>query len=155
MTTAHTQGGTVLVLGLVMLTVLTLLALAALQGSTLELRVARNGIDRVRSHQAAESTLRQVEARLEASGGAGISSSAPPAAATALPWWRDADAPRWRDAGGGTAHSVEGLGFVRDTLTVGQPRDHRGRDFYALTARAGTDAGRAVVILRSTYARRR
>lgn len=48
---------------------------------------------------------------------------------------------------------VESLGFVSDSLTIGQGAP-QGRDFYQVTARSTGGSGRANTVLRSTYARR-
>ncbi|MEJ2576761.1 MAG: PilX N-terminal domain-containing pilus assembly protein [Gammaproteobacteria bacterium] len=163
MSASRRQQGVVLVVVLVLLTVLTLLGTTAMRTSTLEERIAGNGLARLAALQVAETGLRQGEQRVRgflgpadptpgSDGGSGLwALGAADPDADADPWWRERDPGWWTDVGGVV---IEQQAFVKDTLTLGQPADLAGWYFYRITTRATVPAGRAAVVLRSTYARR-
>jgi hypothetical protein len=89
-TTARTQGGAALIVGLVLLTVLTVLAISAMRTATLDLSMAGNAQFRENAFQLAESgleaTLRTIATNL-------IPLEALPACPAAPRPWSDADLP--------------------------------------------------------------
>jgi type IV pilus assembly protein PilX len=175
------QRGAVLIVALMLLVVLTLLALSAVQDTTLEEHMAGNMRSENVSFQSAEAGLREGETWISEQSGKPVASSSgsngvwildsPDADTTDdNPWWSDRDASWWTD--NGTAISddlaytasdnltkkpryiIEERGRVRDSLNIGFDRDNQGLDYYQVTTR-GVDMGdRIEVYLRSTYARR-
>jgi type IV pilus assembly protein PilX len=68
-----TQQGVVLIIGLIMLTVMTLLALTSMQSSGLQELMSNNTKDKVTAFEAAESAIRAAEVYLDTQGALNIS----------------------------------------------------------------------------------
>jgi type IV pilus assembly protein PilX len=178
---SNTQNGMALIVSLVLLVVLTLIALAAVQNTTLEERMAGALRAENVALQAAESALREGESWIN------TQDTQPKPSATSGPVW-SLDAPdmlladwwkTWAWASKATAYpdaaklsmfygdstGLSGSGkepryviqereLVKDSLTVGQQQDQTGRQFYEITARGVDLSGRGEVVLRSSFARR-
>lgn len=167
------QRGSVLVVSLMILVLLTLIGITAMGNTTLEEKMAGNSRDRQLAFQAAESALLANEDWLEpltvdpidASAGEGCSS--PPCnvleadgtviASKSASWWpinaREYGTARELDIAG-VAHDpyfvIEEQGFVPDSLEPNSP----GRTMYRVTARGVGSTSQAEVILEETYAKR-
>lgn len=179
---AHSrQRGTVLIVSLIFLMILTLLGVSAIQNTTLEERMAGNFRSNTAAFQAAESALRAGENWLDSNfnirplpqktGGNGIwvFNAPDPVAGTSKAWWKEADDAWWAANAQSYTHNlsfvsgknlnpprylVEEVGLMKDPLNIGQPQDNSGRYFYQVTARGTGVNTNTVVLLRSTYARR-
>lgn len=175
------QRGSVLIISLVLLIVLTMLGLSAMQNTSLEEHMVGNMRSENVAFQAAESGLRVGEAWLASrpakpipnstgSNGVWLLDTPDPDASNTLPWWRERDAAWWASTATSIsddlpytatdnltekpAYIIEERGVVTDTLNVGQQQDMIGLDYYQVTAR-GVDMGQRIeVFVRSTFARR-
>lgn len=101
----HTLGrqrGAVLVIGLIMMTLLSLLGLTALGTGLLEERMTANARDRIRAFQAAEAALRSCETAITSGGSGGMYTPTYP------PIWEDPNV--WKDAT--KVHHYSGLPLV-------------------------------------------
>lgn len=177
---AHDRG-MALIVSLVILVALTLIALAAMQNTALEERMAGSLRAENVAFQAAEGALREAEGWLNAQSTqpiASASGSNPDVWATdadalsTTDWWKTWD---WAgkafqlkaaglfklyegDTGGLTSSApsyvIQERELVKDSLNLGQQQDLAGRQFYEITAQGLDAGGRGEVLLRSTYARR-
>ncbi len=163
-----TQQGVVLIISLIMLVLMTLIGIAGIRLTSTQERMVGYAFDRAVSFQAAESTLREIEARIDAAG--------PPRPATgvcqtfgtlkvcgtvtaSVQRWNDTMFTDWTSAsevGTGTAkitpdYLVEYLGntFPCDINTI-TPSTNCLR--YRITARAERGDERSRVLLQSIYA---
>ncbi len=165
----RSQRGAALVMGMIFLTLLSLLGLTALGTSLLEERMAANARDRIRAFQAAEAALRRCEAAVPSAtfgptGGSGG-------------MYDDVDPARWNQdwsgwgAGGTSVLSYTGLSLVAaqprciaerlaatinetpgaaESLRVGLPVEtERTYRHYRITARGTGISDRTVVMLQS------
>lgn len=164
------QSGVALIMSLILLVLMTLLGLAAIRGVTQQERMAANSQSRNVSFQAAEKTLRDIEAAIEAASpritqtaGTCATVSAlmvcgPPAAS---------DTPRWRDASFNSWANWNTIGTGALAITPQYFVEYLGNSYscnpadagainncyrYRITARAGGSGGRAMVMLQSVYA---
>lgn len=181
---ANKQKGTVLIISLIMLVVLTVLGLSAMRSTSLEETMAGNMRSENVAFQAAEAGLRAGEAWLsginskpipDAAGTSGIwLLDAPDTTDNDQPWWREQTGAWWstqgrpfttteadyleyiagKDLGVQPRFIIEERGVVKDTLSVGQQQDMIGLDFYQVTARGLDMTERSEVLVRSTFARR-
>jgi type IV pilus assembly protein PilX len=169
LTVQKTQQGVVLIISLIMLVLMTLIGITGIRLTSTQERMAGYAYDRAVSFQAAESTLREIEARIDAAG--------PPRPATGvcqtfggslkvcgtatmtIQRWNDTAFTDWTSAskvGTGTTaitpqYIVEYLGntFPCDINTV-TPSTTCLR--YRITARAEQGDERSRVMLQSIYA---
>lgn len=154
------QRGMVLILSLIFLTVVSLLAMAAMRGGVLQEKMAGNYQDSLRTFQAAEAALRGAERYIEG-GTAGpfdnsnglyeLVDSAVDPQASATSWRR-------HNIIGGQGQSPEY--FIErlppnqsnnDNLAVDEPQSERR--LYRVTARGFGLSNESVVLLQSTYSR--
>ena len=172
----HRQHGTVLVISLIMMLLLTLIGVTAMQTTTMEERMAGNMVDVNRSFQAAEAALRFGEGWLAPLTTEAATCSSSPCDV----WARGAinDGTRGVDPGlkdsawwaanakeyGTEAQELDGLAddplyviehnyLVRDSKTVGFGPP-TGRTFYRVTARAVGGQDTTETILQTTYVKR-
>lgn len=175
------QKGTVLIVSLIFLLILTLLGVSSIRNTTLEERMAGNFRSSTAAFQASESALRAGETWLDTNfnvrpvpqnnGGNGIwvFNAPDPVAGTSKAWWKEANDAWWTASARVYGHNlsfvsgknldpplylVEEVGLVKDSLNLGQPKDESGQYFYQVTARGTGVNTNTVVLLRSTYARR-
>jgi type IV pilus assembly protein PilX len=164
-----TQQGVVLIISLIMLVLMTLIGITGIRLTSTQERMVGYAFDRAVSFQAAESTLREIEARIDAAGPprpasgvcqtfAGSLKVCGPATVS-IQRWNDTTFTDWTSAsevGTGTAkitpdYLVEYLGntFPCDINTV-TPSTNCLR--YRITARAEKADERSRVMLQSIYA---
>ena len=176
------QQGTVLLVALIMLLVMTLLGLNSMRGTTLEERMAGNWRDQIIALQAAEAALREAEAAIapgvalptqwgfpcpEGQSCAVFAfNNSDPITRNYLLSDDSADVEQWTDSattyGGvidGAAdqpqYLVEHRGYIRDQLGTGfGTTQDTGRDMFQVTARGTGQTGEAIRILQSIYAKR-
>jgi type IV pilus assembly protein PilX len=159
------QQGVALVVALILLVIMTLLGLGAMRSVTLEEKMSANTFDRSLSFQAAESSLRETEALLNAptpptpAAGSGCTNGfcgAPAVGAT--PRWTDTAFAGWQTAAPVTSGSI--------TITPEYFVEYLGNTFqcsttpplvftckrYRVTVRSNAGADRAAVVLQTMYA---
>lgn len=157
------QRGIALVLSLLMLVAITLLAVSAMRGTTLQEKMASNLNDREIAKQVAEATLRQVSTLLPpAAGSAWFNAPIPaPVQGTADRW---NNAAIWDNAGtvavavNGVSYNgqflVENMGFwtSRQDPTC-KPKENPlcERQTYRITVRNQPQAGRAAVVVQVVW----
>lgn len=176
------QRGTVLLVALIMLLVMTLLGLNSMRGTSLEERMAGNWRDQIIAIQAAEAALREAETAI--SPGIALPTlwgfpcpegqtctvfafdDSDPITRNYLLSGDADDVAQWMDSattyGGaidGTAdlpqYLVEHRGYVRDHLGTGfGSTQETGRDMFQVTARGIGQTDEAIRILQSIYAKR-
>ena len=157
------QRGIALVLSLLMLVAITLLAVSAMRGTTLQEKMAANFNDREIAKQVVESTIRQAGALLPpAAGSAWFTATLPAPAAGAPDLWQNPAA--WNNAAAivvnvdGVNYTgqylVENMGFWVNPLTPNcKVKDDPlcESQTYRITARTTPTAGRASVILQAIW----
>lgn len=174
----HRERGAALAIGLVLLSVLTVLALSASRSARLQDRVSRVVRDADVSLQLAETGLRAAERYIESLPTVPTACDRPPCSvysAGALPnlaaqsnsWWKDA-----RNGFVSGSHSIssaenktveesirqlryryviEALTFVEDDMTIGDGQES-GRYLYRISSFA--EVGSQSIVVQETYARR-
>ncbi|AHK80446.1 hypothetical protein M911_16365 [Ectothiorhodospira haloalkaliphila] len=164
----HFQKGSALIVSLVLLLVITLLAVAGMQNTTLQERMSGNYRDRDLAFQAAEYALRSGEARLEAATLPSFGGTEPgliqvlPGGHAVQVWngysWDSASATPVHtaafDVASAPRYVVEQLPPMPDpqsSLAVDEPVGDI--EVFRITARATGGTADAVVILQSTYRR--
>ncbi len=165
------QTGAVLVVSMLLLLVLTILGVVMMQTSTMQERMSGNTRDLALALQGAEGGLRYGEGLIGAA-------AALPSATSTIPCTvcqvgvlpvaiYDSSSFNWSTQAQtyGTAsitlanlheqpqYTTESLGFVPDSLDVGQDPPE-GRDFYQISAHSSGASGKANTVLQSTFARR-
>ncbi|MEN8177072.1 MAG: PilX N-terminal domain-containing pilus assembly protein [Pseudomonadota bacterium] len=171
------QQGSVLVISLILLLVMTLLGLSSMQTSVMEEMMAGNTKDQNLAFQSAEAALRDAEVRIlgysseptpaaDGSSGVWIKNSPDVATINAVSWWCESNINETWWTGNGIAFSgvlsgtsvpyslVEEDDFVKDSLNVGQQQDESGKVYYRLSSRGTGGSNQALSLLRSTYSRR-
>jgi type IV pilus assembly protein PilX len=176
------QRGAVLIIALMLLVVLTLLALSAVQDTSLEEHMAGNMRSENVAFQASEAGLREAETWISELAGKPVANSSGSNGVWLLdtpdsndtdsePWWRDRDASWWLSNGTEISddlaytasdnlsekprYVIEERGVVLGkSLNRGQQQDYNGLDYYQVTARGVDMGGRIEVYLRSSYSRR-
>jgi len=172
----HQQAGSVLIISLMLLLMLTIIGVTAMNNVTLEERMAGNLLDANLAFQAAESALRDGENWLSPLPTSPAECTAtPPAACTTIwkqgnlsglqnqdySWWNTSG----RDYLTAATDELSGVSrdpkfiieyntFVRDSLVVGQGTTITGRDFYLVTSRAEGGSITAVSVLQSSFVKR-
>jgi type IV pilus assembly protein PilX len=157
--TLHNQRGAVLVAGLMLLVVLTLLGVVAMQGTTLQERMAGNMREQEQAFQSAEAALRSGETFLRTTailpaftGTAGLYPQADPGAprwSQSATWGVDGSRPYTGPEGETTPRFiVEQLPYEADSLASDEELPSSG--MYRVIARGTGSLGRAVVVLEST-----
>lgn len=165
----HRQAGMSLVVGLLLLTLLSLLALAAMSVSTLEQRMASNTQDRIIAFNAAEAALRDCEGVLQGASLPvfnGTNGMYQPAAPGSTPVWKSID---WTASGTTRVHATTPTGASaaprciieelpalpnmggNNSLAANKPLPDAG--MYRITARGVGAKPGTVVMLQSTYVR--
>lgn len=169
------QRGAALVTSLLLLLVLTIIGVTAMQVTRLQERMAGGARDMNLALQGAEAGLRNGEAMIQARASRpdtciGLPCGFWQLGALAQPqsqnqtWWDTNGIEFERVAATHVANEiaelsrdpqfvVESVGFVSDTLTIGQGPPV-GRDFYQVTGRSSGGSDNANTALRTTYARR-
>lgn len=163
------QSGVALIVVLILLMVMTLLGLASLRGTLMEERMSANLFDRSLAFQAAESALREAEARLAQDG---IQAQFPTSNCSkglcARPVASDGQKERWqemkddyfvdaKDMGGLSGkpqYFIEYMGEAPAWTLCDREQPVPGnclKPRYRITARSEAD-GRAEVVLQSNYA---
>ncbi|MFK8028302.1 MAG: PilX N-terminal domain-containing pilus assembly protein [Gammaproteobacteria bacterium] len=112
-----TQHGVVLIIGLIMLTVMTLLAVSSMQSSGLQELMSNNTKDKVTAFEAAESAIRAAEAYLDTQGALNLSAFDDDPSDGLLAnlfdeAWNEA-AMNWTGSGSGGAVEVDVMGGVK------------------------------------------
>lgn len=177
---AHLQRGSALMVALVFLLAMTLIGVAAMQGTTQEEKMASNTRNRNLAFQAGESVLRDGEEWLRPRPTQPLSTGFPCGDAdkkqcvyqkNTLPdlvgesqnktWWvtnaRQYGAANTKEISNVATDPycvVEEHAFLRDELGVGFKSAPTGRDIYRVTARGTGATDEAIVMLRTTYAKR-
>ncbi len=159
--TLGNERGAVLVVGLMLLVVLTLLGVVAMQGTTLQERMAGNMREQEQAFQSAEAALRAGETflRTEAilpsfSGVNGLYPQPDPAVplwSQQATWGGDGSRPYTGPTAAGAAPArfiIEQLPYEADSLAADEELTSGG--MYRVTARGTGGLGRAVVVLEST-----
>ncbi len=166
--TRSQERGTVLIVALIMLLLLTMLGVSAMRGTTMEERMAGNMRDQSVAFQAAEAALREGEGWLaplavQPSPCLTLTAGCSVFAAGVLPdlssqtdaWW----ATNGQTYSGQIAEVAalprfvrEEVGFLPDNLDLNRPST--GRMVYRITARGTGQTNDSVVILQTTYAKR-
>jgi type IV pilus assembly protein PilX len=174
------QKGTVLLVALIMLLVMTLLGLNSMRGTSLEERMAGNWRDQIIALQAAEAGLREAEGAIAP--GIALPTLQPfpcPEGATCTVFEFDESAPvtlsrllssdgveEWRENATTYSGEIEGTadlpqyliehrGYLRDQLGTGfGTTQDTGRDMFQITARGTGQTEEAVRILQSMFAKR-
>jgi len=166
------QRGTVLVVALLMLLVMTVLGITAMQMSRSQERMAGNSRDINLAFQGAEAGLRDSEELLRVRVARPTTCSSAPCDIWTKGLFptdlRDQTAAWWtaraREYGVAGTHEVsdvtrdpleviEDLGFVPDSLTVGHGPPE-GRNFYRVTANSTGASDTAQAVVESTYSKR-
>lgn len=154
------QRGAALVVGLILLTLLSLLGLTALGTSLLEERMAANARDRIRAFQAAEAALRLCEAAITPTAVFNNENGLYQPASGTAPRWETVD---WTSATAVRVYTgdlplvasqprciAEDLGVVvKESLRVGVP-SAPSYGYYRVTARGQGASDRTVVMLQTT-----
>lgn len=159
--TLDNQRGAVLVVGLMLLVVLTLLGVVAMQGTTLQERMAGNMREQEQAFQSAEAVLRSGETFLRTTpilpaftGTAGLYPQADPAVprwSQPATWGGDGSRPYTGPVAEGATTPrfiVEQLPYEADSLASDEELTSSG--MYRVIARGTGSLGRAVVVLEST-----
>ena len=180
MITRQTQHGSVLIISLLLLIVMTLLGLSSMNDTIMEEKMAGNLRQSNIALNVGESAMRDAEEYLaglnknsltdsvtSATSGIDIWVKDAPECGTCAGvepsgyWWADAtnwtnDAENYAGLAGLTgAYLIEELQAVPDSINVGQQSDAQSvRNFFQITSTGTGSDGRATVFLRSTYARR-
>lgn len=168
-TPAARQHGTVLVVSLIMLLLLTMLGLSSMRGTTLEERMAGNMRDQNLAFQAAEAALREGEAWLAPLNAAPAACAIVSTGCNAfrdqvLPDLTEQDADWWATnaltyskiisyVATAPLYLREEQAFLPDDLTIGHGTP-TGRDVYQVTARGTGQTDDAEVLLQTTYYKR-
>jgi type IV pilus assembly protein PilX len=172
-TTRRRQAGAVLIVSLLLLLVLTVLGIVMMQTTRMQERMAGATRDLNLALQGAESGLRYGEAVVGALAGPDSTSTLPCTVCQAgtLPvaiydpaqfnWKVNAQtygvtgvpATLVPSLAEDPQYTVEGLGFVKDSLDQGQ-EPPEGRDFFQVSSHSTGATGLANTVLQSTYARR-
>ncbi|HEY4210627.1 MAG TPA: PilX N-terminal domain-containing pilus assembly protein [Steroidobacteraceae bacterium] len=172
------QSGAILVVSLLLLLVLTILGVVMMQTSTMQERMSGNTRDLGLALQGAEAGLRYGEAQLSAAAALPATSGTIPCAVCQVGILPvaiyDSSQFNWSTqaqcfgsttitcptASGAMAilheqpqYTTESLGFVPDSLDVGQDPPE-GRDFYQISAHSTGASGKPNTVLQSTFARR-
>ena len=173
------ERGSALVVALVFLLAMTLIGVTAMQGTTQEERMAGNMRSRNLAFQAGESALRDGEGWLRPQPTQPVSTGTPPCGnqqqcvyqKNTLPdlvglsqnmaWWvtnaRQYGSTSVVEIGNVATDPysvIEEHAFLRDELGVGFKSAPTGRDIYRVTARGTGATDDAIVMLRTTYAKR-
>lgn len=173
---ASRQGGAALLVALIMLLVMTLLGVTIARTTTLQERMAGNLRNHAIAFEAAETTLRDGEAWVEAQIGEGRPKAIAPGSCASPPCdvlttdgpgapldpladatWTGSTTRTGTQLAESAAASrffIEQRQVVRDALNIGQSTDENARIYYRTTARAVGGNTTAVSILRSEYAAR-
>jgi len=159
------QSGLALIVGLVILTVLTMLSLAGMNTTRLEERMAGNFRDRILAFQGAETALRDAEAFLQSANlptfdgtETGLMNLVPGSGSTA--YWSQYDWTNHSRTASSTPSGVQTPRYVIEELPA-IPAASESQKFgalqeqslYKVTARSTGGSGAAVVILQSTIQR--
>lgn len=166
------QRGSVLVIALIMLLLLTMLGVSGMRGTGLEERMAGNMRDQHLAFQAAEAALRGAEDQLSPLVvrpiGCAEGSTCTAYAAGTFPsladkdhdWWLDnatdygdPDSKDIDEVSADPRYVIEEQSFIRDSLTTGFS-EPTGRDIYRVTARGTGQTVDADVRVESSYAKR-
>jgi type IV pilus assembly protein PilX len=169
------QRGAALVTSLLLLLVLTIIGVTAMQMTRLQERMAGGARDLNLALQGSEAGLRNGETMVQARTSRPDTCIATPCAFWQLgalvqpqnqnqAWWTTNGIEFERNPATPTPNEiaqlkrdpqfvVESVGFVSDTLTIGQGAPV-GRDFYQVSGRSSGGSGNANTVLRTTYARR-
>lgn len=164
------QRGMVLVMTLVLLLILTILASASMEVSTLQERIAGNTRDTTSAFQAAEAAVRNAERYLESAtigpfnGSDGlyeVCSAGASAAACQVPAWRNYDSAGWVAVDNELPHVSKQPQYVIEkyapvvdpTSALDADRPLEAFEFYRVTARGFGVSDRSMVVLQSTYRR--
>ena len=173
------QRGSVLIVSLILLLVMTLLGLTAMQGSLMEEMMAGHAKDQNLAFQSAEAALRGAEATvasyiaeptptLDGATGVWVQNAPDLVTSNGVSWWCETgcDGTWWTSNGVAYAHKSDLIGtstpysvvevddFVKDSLNIGQQHDEGGKLFYRVTARGTGGTDQALSLLRSSFARR-
>jgi type IV pilus assembly protein PilX len=173
------QQGSVLVISLILLLVMTLLGLSAMQNSVMEEMMAGNTRDKHLAFQSAEAALRDAENRIlsytseptPTTDGASeiwVQNSPDPVTTNATNWWCEVNCneswwlnhaiPHSKSAKLGPISApytiVEDEEFLKDSFNMGQQHDEAGKVSYRITARGTGGTNNSLSLLRSSYTRR-
>ena len=172
------QSGAVLVVSMLLLLVLTILGVVMMQTSTMQERMSGNTRDLDLALQGAEGGLRYGEGVIAAAATLPSATSTIPCTvcqvgvlpvaiydSSSFTWSTQAQcyggsvptcpttAPTIANLHEQPQYTTESLGFVPDSLDVGQDPPE-GRDFYQISAHSSGASGKANTVLQSTFARR-
>jgi type IV pilus assembly protein PilX len=177
---ARREQGSALIVALVFLLAMTLIGVAAMQGTTQEEKMANNMRNRNLAFQAGESVLRDGEEWLRPKQIQPVSTGFPcsntnkkecvyqkntlpslPGLSQDKAWWSN-NARQYGVAATKEISNVatdpycvvEEHAFLRDELSVGHKATPTGRDLYRVTARGTGATDEAIVMLRTIYAKR-
>ena len=165
------QGGTVLVVSLIILLLMTLIGVTAMNTTGLEEKMAANSRDRNFALQAAETALRQAEAAIQANciaanvcGGLVITPLVPPLNFTAATTWINADGTlRGTEYGAAGVKNIAAV-TADPSYFIEQLFIYRGDNrsptapplgtFFRITARGTGSSVGATVIIQTTFLRK-
>lgn len=166
------QAGAVLFVSLIMLLVLTVIAVTAMQTTTLEEKMAGNLRDQTLAFQAAEAALRAGESWLGAQPAEPVAQTSCGVVSTCVyvlntedvlnnSLWDEVSTPKYRTYAGvlqrvktAPKFLVEYHSFIKDSLVAGQHGDESGRVTFRITARGTGGSDTAQAYPQSTYSRR-
>ncbi len=167
------QKGVVLIMSLVLLFVLSVAVSTNINAILVEEKVVINQKDRFLAMEAAESALREAEAKITqqqnepsatfSDGSKLFTTDEPKNLNDTREWCVERNANWWKTQATEASFTgvtvkpryvIEDYEHVQDSLVIGQQKDDLGREFYRVTARGvgGTDTAR--VVLQTTFTKR-
>jgi type IV pilus assembly protein PilX len=173
LTASHHQSGVALIISLIMLVLMSLVGIAGIKAITTEERMVAQSYDRALAFQAAESALREVEAKIETSGQPAPAASSSCAMMGTSPnqimvcGAITVTVPRWISSSFTDWTSASSVGTGNFAITPQYFVEYLGNNFpctlntttistnckrYRVSSRANPDSERASVMLQSIYA---